>query len=257
MGFATTVGFFGNLNERRGNNGVAATALTFTVTSPATIYQSTAFAQFGNASMFQNSTSYISNTSSAGSVALNDFTVEGWIYIPTARTSAQNAIPFSSATSGALGIRFGNNGASDTNLNLIQVFRRGTADGEYATITWPRDQWNHWVAQRTGGGTANAQINFWVNGTKLTTLAGRTSNVANISFTASTSFAFGSAQGVEGLRGCYLDEFCLTVGNGAARYDTVGNIVVPTQPFQTDVANVVIMHFNAANGSTTFNNATT
>ena len=256
MGFATTVGFFGNLNERRGNNGVAATSLTFTATG-ALVYQSTAFAQFGNASMFQNSTSYISSTTSAGSVALNDFTVEGWLYVPTARTSAQNAIPYTSATSGALGIRFGNSGVSDTNLNQIQVFRRGVADGEFATITWPRDQWNHWVAQRTGGGTANNQINFWVNGTKLTTLAGRTANVANTSFSASTAFQMGSAGGVEGLRGCYLDEFCMTVGNGSARYDTVGNIVVPTQPFQTDVANVVIMHFNAANGSTTFNNATT
>ena len=256
MGFATTVGYFGNFNQRRGNNGVAAGNLTFTGGS-AVAYQSNAQVQFGNASYFQNSASAaVSSTTSIGSVGLNDFTVEGWVYIPTARTNNNNAIPYTSATNGAMGIRFGNSGVSDTNLNMIQVFRRGQADGEFAMITWPRDQWNHWVAQRTGGGTTNAQITFWVNGTRLTTRAGRTSNLANVNFSASTQFQLGSA-GVEGMRGCYLDEFCLTVGNGAARYDTVGNIVIPTQQFQTDIANVLIMHFDAANGNTTFNNATT
>jgi hypothetical protein len=254
--FGSRVSTWFNSNQRRGSSSGTNSSLVFTV-GGANIYQSNAQVQFGNTSVFSGGTGYVRTTTAtaAANVALNDFTIEGWCYFPAARTSAQNAIPVISQTSGALGVRFGNNGGSDTNLNQIQIFRRAGVDGEYSNITWPRDQWNHWVVQRTGGGTANAQISFWVNGTKLTTLAGRTGNVANVSFTNSTGLDYCSAGGVEGLRNGYLDEICIT--NGNARYNTVGNIVVPIEPNIVDTQTGLLMHFNAANGSTTFNNATT
>jgi hypothetical protein len=257
MPFATGLGLFGNTNERRGGTPSTNGALTWTGGTTAGTSQSNTQVQFGNSSLFGNAASRINTvTSTTGlNFGLADFTVEGWNYIPTARTSAQNAIPFCSETAQGIGIRYGNNGGSDTNLNQLQCFKRSGADGEFCNITWPRNQWNHWVVQRTGGGTSAAVITFWVNGVKQVTLPGRTSNVANTSFANVSSINMGAALSTtEALRGIYLDEVSVT--NGFARYDTVGNIVVPIEPNIVDNSTGLLMHFDNGNGNVTFNNAT-
>jgi hypothetical protein len=161
-----------------------------------------------------------------------------------------------------VGVRFGNNGGSDSRLNQISCFKRGGADGEYVNYTWPRDQWNHWVVQRTGGGTTLAKFNFWANGAQiLPVLAGPGGNIANTSFANSvalTPITIGNynsgGTGAEGLRGIYLDE--VSVSPTFARYDTVGNIVVPIEPNVVDTQTGLLMHFDNGNGNVTFNNAT-
>ena len=262
MAFATRGGFFGNTNERRGGTPSTLSALTWTIPA-GNVYQSDAQVQFGASSMYGN-TGYIQTTSSTSAmdVSLGPFTVEGWCYIPAARSSALNAIPIVLNITNGLGVRFGNSGASDTRLNQLQCFKRGGADGEYVNITWPRDQWNHWVVQRTGGGTSSARINFWVNGAAITpVLAGPGGNIANTTFAASsgsTPLTIGNynsgSTGSEGLRGIYLDEVSVTTT--FARYDTVGNIVVPIESNIVDNSTGLLMHFDNGNGSVTFNNAT-
>ena len=258
MPFATGLGLFGNTNERRGGTPSTNGALTWTGGSTAGISQSTTQVLFGNSSLFGNSTASRINTTTATTglnFGLNDFTVEGWNYIPSARTSNLNAIPLCSETTNGIGIRYGNSGGSDTRLNQLQCFKRAGADGEYCNITWPRDQWNHWVVQRTGGGTASAAITFWVNGAQQVTLAGPGGNIANTSFANSTSINIGAAAtSTEGLRGIYLDEVSVT--NGFARYDTVGNIVPPTSSFIVDNSTGLLMHFDNGNANIVFNNAT-
>ena len=262
MPFASTQGFFGNTNERRGEIASTNGALTWTIPA-GNVFQSNAQVQFGASSMFGN-TGYIQTTTTTTGFnsGLSDFTIEGWNYIPTARSSALNAIPIVSNITNGLGIRYGNSGASDSRLNQLSCFKRSGADGEYVNITWPRDQWNHWVVQRTGAGTSSAQINFWVNGAAITpVLAGPGGNIANTTFAntaASTPITIGNynsgSTGSEGLRGIYLDEVC--VSPTFARYDTVGNIVVPIEPNVVDFRTGLLMHFDNGNGNVTFNNAT-
>ena len=257
MPFATGLGLFGNNNERRGGTPSTNGALTWTGGSLAGISQSNTQVQFGNSSMFGNGASRINTTTSttALNVGLNDFTIEGWNYIPAARTNNQNAIPLCSETTGGVGIRYGNNGGSDTRLNQLSCFRRGNLDGEFCNVTWPRDRWNHWVVQRTGGGTNRATFTFWVNGARQTTLPGPGGNIANIAFANTTSINMGAAAAsVESLRGIYIDEVSIT--NGFARYDTVGNIVVPIEPNIVDNSTGMLMHFDNGNANIVFNNAT-
>jgi hypothetical protein len=257
MPFASSLGLIGNTNERRGGTPSTNGALTWTGGATGGTSQSNTQVLFGASSLFGNAASRINTTTSTTGLnfGLNDFTVEGWNYIPSARTNNQNAIPFCSESTNGIGIRYGNSGGSDTRLNQLQCFKRTGADGEYCNITWPRDQWNHWVVQRTGGGTAAAAITFWVNGAKQTTLAGPGGNVANTSFANSTSINIGAAaSNTEALRGIYLDEVSVT--NGFARYDTVGNIVPPIEPGIVDNSTGLLMHFDNGNGNITFNNAT-
>ena len=257
MPFATGLGLFGNTNERRGGTPSTNGALTWTGGTLAGTSQSNTQVKFGNSSLFGSAASSINTvTATTGlNFGLTDFTVEGWNYIPAARTSNFNAIPFCSETAQGIGIRYGNSGGSDARLNQLQCFKRSGADGEYCNITWPRDQWNHWVVQRTGGGTSAAVITFWVNGARQVTLSGPSGNIANTSFANVTSINFGAAlTNVEALRGIYIDEVSVT--KGFARYDTVGNIVVPIEPGIVDNSTGLLMHFDNGNGNVTFNNAT-
>jgi hypothetical protein len=257
MPFATGLGLFGNTNERRGGTPSTNGALTWTGGTAAGTSQSNTQVLFGASSLFGNAASRIttSTATTAINVGLTNFTIEGWNYIPSARTNAQNAIPFCGEQTGSIGIRYGNSGGSDTRLNQLQCFRRGNIDGEYCNITWPRDRWNHWVVQRTGGGTTSATFTFWVNGARQVTLAGPGGNIANLSFANATTINIGAALSTtEALRGIYLDEVSIT--NGFARYDTVGNIVVPIEPNIVDNSTGMLMHFDNGNGNTTFNNAT-
>lgn len=262
--FASRVPSFSNTNQRRG--GDPATNPSYTWTVPVGVANiNTTIKQFGTGSMFGNTGGgYIQSTTSSNAMAVGtgDFTVEGWVYVPTARANNQTAdIIVNNATSG-LGIRMGptyNNSGANA-LNAISVFARASTDGPYANITWPRDQWNHFVAQRsnTAAGAANVVFTFWVNGTKLTNTGGGNLNATNFGTANTTTITIGNynSGGLtdENLRGMYLDE--VTVTKGFQRYDTVGPIVVPVEPFVVDQYTGLLMHMDGTSGSTTFTNAT-
>jgi hypothetical protein len=277
MTFASSTVTNFNYNQRVGN--VPATNSSLTWGNIGTAYQSNVTFQFGNAALYGSSTSgYLQTTSTTTfmNVGTGDFTVEGWVYIPTARNttipSANNGssinVVVNNATNG-LGIRLGQ--GYQGNVNNISIFGRAGADQDFASYVWPLNQWNHFCAQRSGtaGGNANTQVSFWANGTKLfrqgvNTAVGR--NFANSGVgTAITIGSYNSGSTDEALRNAYLDELCVTVG--LARYDPQGNIsitgnvttgqlVPPSQEFVIDGSTTQLMHFNAANGSVTFTNAT-
>ena len=277
MTFASSTVTNFNYNQRVGN--VPATNSSLTWGNIGTAYQSNVTFQFGNAALYGSATSgYLQTTSTTTfmNVGTGDFTVEGWVYIPTARNttipSANNGssidVVVNNATNG-LGIRLGQ--AYQGNVNNISIFGRAGLDQDFASYVWPLNQWNHFCAQRSGtaGGNANTQISFWANGTKLfrqgvNTAVGR--NFANSGVgTAITIGSYNSGSTDEALRNAYLDEICVTVG--LARYDPQGNIsitgnvttgqlVPPSQEFVVDGSTTQLMHFNAANGSVTFTNAT-
>ena len=277
MTFASSTVTNFNYNQRVGN--VPATNSSLTWGNIGTAYQSNVTFQFGNAALYGSSTSgYLQTTSTTTfmNVGTGDFTVEGWVYIPTARNttipSANNGssidVVVNNATNG-LGIRLGQ--SYQGNVNNISIFGRAGADQDFASYVWPLNQWNHFCAQRSGtaGGNANTQVSFWANGTKLfrqgtSTAVGR--NFANSGVgTAITIGSYNSGSTDEALRNAYLDEICVTVGR--ARYDPQGNIsitgnvttgqlVPPSQEFVVDGSTTQLMHFNAANGSVTFTNAT-
>lgn len=257
----TAQGFWSNTNERR--EGVPGTNGSLTFTIPAGVANiNTTIKQFGTGSMWGNTGGgYIQTTTSSSSmdVGNGDFTVEGWVYIPAARANNQTADIIVNNKSQGLGIRFGptynNTGANS--FNNISVFARSGTDGPYANITWPRDQWNHFVAQRNANATGQ-QYSFWVNGRKLTINGGGNLNAQNFATTTTGPLTIGNYNSGgttdENLRGVYVDE--LTVAKGIARYDTVGNIVVPVYPFNVDQYTGILMHMDGTSGSTTFVNAT-
>lgn len=260
--FASRVPSFSNTNQRRG--GDPSTNPSYTWTVPVGVANiNTTIKQFGSGSMFGNTGGgYIQSTTSSNALAVGtgDFTVEGWLYVPTARANNQTADAIVNNATSGLGIRFGPsyNSTAANSLNHISVFARASTDGQYAAITWPRDQWNHWVAQRSGTGTAAATITFWVNGTKLTITGGGNVIGTNFGTGNTTTVTIGNynSGGLtdENLRGMYLDE--VTVTKGFARYDTVGPIVVPVESFVVDQYTGLLMHMDGTSGSTTFTNAT-
>jgi len=265
MPLPTTQGFYSATNQRQ--EGTPSTNSSFTWTKqPASgnAYIDTAIVQFGTGSLYGNTGGgYIQTVTSntALDVGTGDFTVEGWVYIPTARANNQTADIIVNNRTGGLGIRFGatyNNTSSG--LNAISTFARAGTDGPYALYTWPRNQWLHFVAQRsnTAAGAANVRFTYWVNGVKLNNSGGGNLNAQNFATTTTGPLTIGNynSGGLtdENLRGIYVDE--LTVAKGIARYDTVGNIVVPVSSFVVDTYTGVLMHMDGTQGSTTFVNAT-
>ena len=239
MTFASTLVQNFNYNQRQGLGPSTNGSFTWTVAQGVANINTT-IKQFGTGSMFGNTSGgYIQTTTTNTflNVGTGDFTIEGWLYIPTARNTAlpgQNNgssidVIVNNATNG-LGIRLGQ--TYQGNVNNISIFGRNGADQDFASYVWPLNQWNHFCAQRSGtaGGNSTTQISFWANGTKLFrqtgpggTAIGR--NFANSGVgTAMTigSYNSGSPGSDEGLRNAYLDEICVTVG--LARYDPQSNI---------------------------------
>lgn len=260
MPLPATQGFYSATNQRRESTPSTNGSLTFTI--PAGVANvNTTIKQFGTGSMWGNTGGgYIQTVTSnqSMSVGTGDFTVEGWVYIPTARVSNQTADLIVNNASQGLGIRMGPsyNNAGANALNTISVFARSGTDGPYANITWPRDQWNHWVAQRNANATV--QYTFWVNGVKLNNSGGGNLNAQNFANVGTSALTIGNYNSGgttdENLRGMYVDE--ITVCKGFARYDPIGNIVVPTSSFVVDTFTGILMHMDGTSGSTTFTNAT-
>ena len=274
MTFASSLVQNFNYNQRQGSPPSTNGSFTWTIpTGVANINTTTK--QFGTGSMYGNTSGgYIQTTTTNTfmNVGTGDFTIEGWLYIPTARNTALPSASNGSSinlivnnVTGGLGIRLGQQ--YQGNVNNISLFARAQADLDFASYVWPLDQWNHVVAQRSQTGTSEAQVAFWANGRKLTragTSAVSRNFVNSGAATAMTIGSYNSGSTDETMRNAFFDEICVTVGS--YRYDpqgnvlvsssAVGNVVVPISSFVVDTPTRLLMHMDGTSGSTTFTNAT-
>lgn len=222
------------------------TAVTFTGLGGANF--STARSKFGPGSLdveavgkYITRSSY--NTTSTGNgypSGTGDFCIEGWLWMPTGRSSAAGAtgVPISlAATNGGLGVRFGTGYKSGT-VNNLQIWARGALDGDYAAITWPRDQWVHWAVQRR-----SATISLWANGNKLARTGG--GNASTYSFSATTStLIMGNNDLLDEATLSSFDEVCVS---NTWRYDdtTLTTYTPPTVAITPDIYTNLLIHFDS------------
>ena len=135
MTFASTTVTNFNYNQRTGNTPSTNTSLTWSIPN-GTAYNSSATYQFGNASLYGSKTGgYIQATPATGflNVGTGDFTVEGWVYIPSTRqanlpgnTNGSSIDVVVNNNSKGLGIRLGQ--SYQGNVNNISIFARAATD---------------------------------------------------------------------------------------------------------------------------------
>jgi hypothetical protein len=254
--FTVAQGFSTNNSENFRHVGGSSTNTAWTwSTFSGTPSQSNTQVQFGTSSgnFLSGNNSAISNsTATFMNVGSGDFTIEAWIWVPTARITGGTGTGdlIVNNTTNGLGVRFGN-GYQSNAYKAISIFQRNGSDGNYANVTLTGNTWTHVAVQRYG-----SNISFWANGTYLggnatyKTAALNSTTFANNTSTAQTIGGYNGGEYV----GIYVDELCVS---RYARYRRpTANIVVPTQPFFVDQYTNLLMHFDNGNGNTTFTNAT-
>lgn len=190
---------------------------------------STAIKKFGTASLVLDGTGDFITYSSQPDFGFGtgDFTIEGWFYktaalsqilVDTRTTSTQNSIMVQS------------NGGGNLRLFVNGAFVL-TSSNNHTLNTW-----NHLAISRASGVTR-----FFINGVVSTnTYADATDYgttkplVLGASFVGLTAFAG------------YIDDF--KISKGVARYTTT--FTAPTSAFTSDLATVLLLHFNGTNNST-------
>jgi hypothetical protein len=189
-----------------------------------------------------------------------DFTIEWWIYIidPLSSPTHNNySEVFVGSQTGSLGARyaqaFNTNGLSaGANAKYFAIFAANQADLDYWTLpsSWVTNTWHFCVLQRK-----SASLSFWVDGA-LQSKSGSGGNTRNFA-SSNTSMSIGEANSGDntGVYDSYIDEMC--VSNGFARYlDLSAPIPVPAVAFTVDSYTSQLLHFDGADGGTTFTNAT-
>lgn len=236
------------VDPRARRTGTAATLSTVSFTGINGGNYSTSKAQFGAGALdvsASNSLIYSGAYSGPWPSGTGDFCIEGWTWIPSARSSTLTGDPLAldvSSSGGAIGLRFGSAYTSG-NFNYIQLFARGNADLDRAPITWPRDQWVHWAVQRK-----SAVISLWANGNKLTRENGPSGTAATRSFAGpngSGTVTIGSYApgGTEEELQAWLDEVC--VSNSWRYDDSYSTYTVPTAAFTVDEYTDLLIHFDS------------
>lgn len=236
-----------DVNPRR--TGTAATLSTVSFTGINGGNFSTSKAQFGAGALdVSGSNSLIFSGAYSGPwpTGTGDFCVEGWTWIPLARSSTQTGDPLAldvTTSGGAIAVRFGNAYVAG-DFDYIQLFARGQADLDRAPISWPRDQWVHWAVQRK-----SSEISLWADGNKLTRENGPSGTAATRSFAGpngSGSVTIGSYApgGTEESLQAWLDEVCVS---DSWRYDPAfETYTVPTQAFVVDEFTNMLIHFDSS-----------
>ena len=190
---------------------------------------STAIKKFGTASLVLDGTGDFITYSSQPDFGFGtgDFTIEGWFYktaalsqilVDTRTTSTQNSIMVQS------------NGGGNLRLFVNGVFVL-TSSNNHTLNTW-----NHLAISRASGVTR-----FFINGVVSTNTYADATNygttkplVLGASFVGLTSFTG------------HIDDF--KISKGVARYTTT--FTAPTSAFTSDLATVLLLHFNGTNNST-------
>jgi hypothetical protein len=222
-----------------GANGSAAftdlSANNFALTPVGTPTISTAQSKFGTSSGSFDGSSHLELTAnSALSFGNLDFTIEAWVY--TSNGSADQSIAGGRTTGdwmfainpNFVGIGFGQSGLS---WDLLGAF------------SFNANQWYHVAVTRQG-----AALRLFVDGTLV---ADTLSNTA--SYTIADTLAIGGRQdgsSVGAFFNGYIDD--LRIVTGYALY--TANFAPPSASFAPTTNASLLMHFDGANGSTTFKN---
>jgi len=190
---------------------------------------STAEKKFGTASLILDGTGdYISHTSITDfGFGTGDFTIEGWFY-KTASLSQILVDTRTTATENSIMVQSNSGGNLRLFVNGVFVL---TSSNNHTLNTW-----NHLAISRVSGVTR-----FFINGVVSTntyvdaTDYGTTKPlVLGASFVGLTSFSG------------YIDDF--KISKGVGRYTTTFTAL--TSPFTSDLATVLLLHFNGLNNST-------
>ena len=200
-----------------------------TVTLHGNAKLSTAEKKFGTASLVLDGTGdYVSHTSITDfGFGTGDFTIEGWFY-KTAALSQILVDTRTTATENSIMVQ--SNGGGNLRLFVNGAFVL-TSSNNHTLNTW-----NHLAISRVSGVTR-----FFINGVVSTntyvdaTDYGTTKPlVLGASFVGLTSFSG------------YIDDF--KISKGVGRYTTTFTAL--TSPFTSDLATVLLLHFNGLNNST-------
>jgi hypothetical protein len=239
-------------NTRRTGAAETQTSRTFSATGSAA--SSTTYSQFGGGSLnnsaastnvFFNSYSTTRTTSANGGwpTGTGDFCIEGWLWVPAARSRTETGGWGGLNLTGGLQVRIGNS-YNGGNFNYIQILSRGNADLDRAPFTWPSETWTHWAVQRK-----SAVVSIWANGNKLARENGPTSpgTCATRSFSSSASTqvvwgAYASTAGTDEDLKCWQDECC--VSNSWRYDDAYSTYVVPTSAFTVDEYTCMLTHWD-------------
>lgn len=239
-------------NTRRTGTAESQTARAFTSQSGAA--SSTTYSQFGGGSLnnsavgsaaYFNSYSTTRVTSGNGGwpTGIEDFCIEGWLWVPSARSRTESGSWGGLNLTGGLMVRIGPN-YQGANFNYIQILSRGNADLDRAPFTWPTETWCHWAVQRKG-----TTVSIWANGNKLVRENGPTApgTCATRSFAASASAqvvwgAYASGAGTDEDLKAWQDECC--VSNSWRYDDTQSTYTVPTEAFVVDEFTCMLTHWD-------------
>lgn len=228
----------------------AATLSTITFSGYNSANYSTSKSQFGAGSADLSGTGKVlyynsyNSTSTGGGwpTGTGDFCIEGWIWVPSGRTSATTGDMVSFNVSGGLGIRFGA-GYNSGGFNHMQVWARGQADLDTCDYTWPTETWTHWAVQRK-----SAVISFWANGNKITRYNGPNGTAATRSFASGTAQltigSYDNGGGTDETIKSWVDEIC--VSNSWRYDDSQSTYVVPTSAFAVDNITNMLIHFDSS-----------
>jgi hypothetical protein len=182
-----------------------------------------------------------------------NFTIEGWIYLPTIPAAARELI--STESINGFGLRLGR--AFGGPINFISLFGRNGPDQNYFPYTWQAATWTYIAIQRSG-----VNLSFWAG-----TQGNASANyIASTGFTTSTAVGYNYTNG--GAGGVTIAGFAGTtnssqtyintlVFSNVARYaDFNRPIPIPTTFFTVDQYTTQLLTFQGPNGGTTFTNET-
>lgn len=236
-------------NTRRTGAAATLTSLTFINNNTSTIDNS--IYEFGGGSLEAinggdtiNYSGFNTSNTGAGTApggfptGLGDFCIEGWLYVPSARSRATTGDLGGLDLAGGLQIRFGQQ-YNTGGFNNISLFARGAADLDYAYYNWTSDTWTHFAIQRK-----SSSISIWADGNKLSITGGSGGGSYNFTNTSSGSIVWGGySAGVndENML-CYLDELC--VSNSWRYNDTQSTYTIPTSAFTVDEYTCMLFHFD-------------
>lgn len=229
--------------------GTAATIGTITFSAYNSANYSTAKAKFGAGSLDLESNNKVlyynsyNSTSTGGGwpTGTGDFCIEGWVWIPSGR-AAGTGDPICFNITGGLCVRFGQ-GYNSGGVNNLQIWARGQADLDYATITWPTNAWTHWAVQRK-----SSVISLWANGNKLTRVNGPSGTAATRNFASGTAQltigSYDNGGGTDETVKASLDEIC--VSNSWRYDDSQSTYQVPTSAFTVDQYTCLLIHADSS-----------
>jgi hypothetical protein len=182
-----------------------------------------------------------------------NFTIEGWIYLPTIPSSARELI--ATEVTNGFGLRLGR--AFGGPINFISLFARTGPDQNFFPYTWQAATWTYIAVQRSG-----ANLSFWAG-----TQGNATANyIASTGFTTSTAVGYNypnataggvTIAGFPGTTNSSQTFINTLVISNIARYPEFNRpISIPTTFFTVDQFTTQLLTFQGPNGGTTFTNET-